>query len=139
MKFRLLKLFLLFAFVLSNAQENIFKSSDNPPNCKIIREGKFISSIYSPKVWYMIVKNDIQTEYFEDGKKYVKMKREFIADCQYKITIIEKSDENFPVNIGEVSYAKIVETKGNFIKIKYTDENIENGKEFEFLLEKINN
>ena len=80
-----------------------------------------------------------QYNLYENGKKNVKFKREFLNDCEYKITVIEKSDENFPVNIGDVSFVKIIETQCNFIKIKYTDENLNKEKEFEFVLEKLNN
>jgi hypothetical protein len=58
------------------AQENVFLEPDKEPNCEILKNGKFASTSYSTKEYYMIVKDGIQIEYIENGQ-YVKSKMEF--------------------------------------------------------------
>ena len=120
-------LFFLF-WNLSEAQENIFLEPDNEPNCKIMKNGKFASTIYSPKEYYMIVKDGIQTEYIENGQ-YVKSKMDFLNDCEYKSTIIEVTIPNYHIKAGDFLITKILQTQCEYIKVK----SIMLNKEHEFV------
>ncbi|CAH0336033.1 hypothetical protein FVB9288_01705 [Flavobacterium sp. CECT 9288] len=124
-------LFLLF-WNLSEAQENIFLEADKVPNCGIMKSGKFASTSYSPKEYYMIVKDGIQTEYVENGQ-YVKSKMEFLNDCEYKTTIIEVTIPNYFAKAGDFLTTKIIQTQCEYIKIK----SIMFDKEYEFVYVKM--
>jgi hypothetical protein len=58
---------------------------------------------------------------------------DFADDCSYKVTIIAKSDESYPVKLGEVMVNRILETDRNFLKL--TSEY--NNKTSEFILSKV--
>jgi len=111
-------LFLLFSSFLS-AQEHIFLEPDKVTNCGILKNGKFASINYSPKEYYMIVKDGIQTEYIENGQ-YVKSKMEFLNECEYKTTILEVTIPNYFAKVGDSLTTKILQTECEYIKIKST-------------------
>ncbi|KFF16056.1 hypothetical protein [Flavobacterium hydatis] len=125
-------LFLLFSNVLI-AQENIFLDPDKEPNCEELKNGKFASISYSPKEYYMIVKDGIQTEYLENGQ-YVKSKMEFLNDCEYKTTILEVTIPNYYAKVGDFLTTKILQTQCEYIKVRSTML----GKDYEFVFVKMN-
>nr|WP_315032242.1 hypothetical protein [uncultured Chryseobacterium sp.] len=99
------------------AQATEQKKPDNPPKCTHIKEGKFLRVSYPESVWYMVVKDNVQTEYFNNGKDYIKSTLVFVDDCNYKVTITEKSDPNDPAQIGDVFNNKIVATQDNLVRV----------------------
>ncbi|WP_034725408.1 hypothetical protein [Chryseobacterium sp. JM1] len=109
----------LFMVVFSQAksQSTTFDKPDQPAKCKSIREGKFLRANYPEEIWYMTVKNNIQTEYFNNGKDHIKSTLVFVDDCNYKAIVLEKSDKTDPVQIGDVFNNQIVETQDNSLKI----------------------
>ncbi len=128
------KIFFLLLFCnLINAQNNIFLDPDKIPNCNIMKNGKFASTSYSPKEYYMIVKDGIQIEYLENGQ-YVKSKMEFLNDCEYKTTILEVTIPDYFAKVGDFLTTKIIETQCEYIKLK----SIMFGKEYEFIYVKLN-
>lgn len=110
----------LFMVVFSQvkSQSTIFDKPDQPAKCKSIRDGKFLRANYPEEIWYMTVKNNIQTEYFNNGKDHIKSTLVFVDDCNYKAIVLEKSDKDDPVQIGDVFNNKIVETQDNSLKIQ---------------------
>ncbi|MDH6253945.1 hypothetical protein M2347_003672 [Chryseobacterium sp. H1D6B] len=126
-------LFLFIGFSKVKSQENAFLGTDNPAKCENIKEGKFLRVGYPVTEWVMTVKDNIQTEYYNDGKDYVKSRLEFVDDCHYKVIITAKSDENYPVKLGETVLNEITETDRNFIKLKSEY----NNKTFDVILNKI--
>lgn len=109
----------LFMVVFSQAksQSTTFDKPDQPAKCKNIRDGKFLRANYPEQIWYMTVKDNIQTEYFNNGKDHIKSTLVFVDDCNYKAIVLEKSDKNDPVQIGDVFNNQIVETQDNSLKI----------------------
>lgn len=116
-----LKLFplgLLFIGVSqTKAQKESPKKADNPIACKNIKEGKFMRANYPEAIYYMTIKDNVQTEYLNNGKDFIKSTLVFIDDCNYKAIVLEKSNESFPAKVGDVFNNKIVETYDNFVKI----------------------
>ncbi|WP_409415846.1 hypothetical protein [Flavobacterium sp. PS2] len=125
-------LFFLFSNILI-AQENIFLDPDKEPNCEELKNGKFASIGYSPKEYYMIVKDGIQTEYIENGQ-YVKSKMEFLNECEYKTTILEVTIPNYYAKVGDFLTTKILQTQCEYIKVKSTMFD----KDYEFVYVKMN-
>ncbi len=129
----LLIVFFCMGFSKLKSQQNMFLTSDNPTNCQIIKAGKFLRVDMPIDKWVMTVQDNIQTEYYNDGKDYVRSRLDFVDNCSYKVTIIGKSDENYPVKLGEVMVNRIIETDRNFLKL--TSEY--NNKTSEFILSKV--
>jgi hypothetical protein len=126
-------LFLVIFYNSVNAQNNIFLEPDKVPNCEMMKNGKFGSTNYDPKEYYMIVKNGIQTEYVSDGKYYVKSKMEFIKPCEYKTTILEITIPDYDKKVGEFLTTEILETQCEYVKVKSTMYS----KDYEFVLVKV--
>ena len=55
---------LLTAATQLHAQATEQKKPDNPPKCANIKEGKFTRPNYPEAIWYMTIKDNVQTEYF---------------------------------------------------------------------------
>ncbi|WP_153392641.1 hypothetical protein [Chryseobacterium vaccae] len=119
---KLIKVFcagiLMLAFSKAEAQSTDFSKPDKPAKCKSLKEGKFLRENYPEGIWYMTVKDNVQTEYFNNGKDFIKSTLVFVDDCNYKAIVIEKSDKNDPVQIGDVFSVKIMETQDNFLKVQ---------------------
>ncbi|MCT2564271.1 hypothetical protein [Chryseobacterium herbae] len=102
----------------AKSQKTAVGKLDQPVNCKNIREGKFLRPNYPEGIWYMTIKNNVQTEYFNNGKDYIKSTLVFVDDCNYKAIVLEKSDKNDPVQIGDVFNNQIVETQDNLLRVQ---------------------
>ena len=117
----LLKLFsvgiLLMTAIQIQAQTTEQKKPDNLAKCANIREGKFVRANYPEGIWYMTIKDNVQTEYFNNGKDFIKSTLVFIDDCNYKAIVMEKSDKNDPAQVGDVFNNKIVATQDNLLKV----------------------
>lgn len=109
---------LMLVFSQAKSQNTEFEKPDQPAKCKSIRAGKFLRANYPEGIFYMTIKDNVQTEYFNNGKDYIKSTLVFIDDCNYKSIVLEKSDKNDPVQIGDVFNNKIVETQDNLVKIQ---------------------
>ncbi|KMQ64994.1 hypothetical protein ACM46_12400 [Chryseobacterium angstadtii] len=109
----------LLVLVCSQAksQDTEFGKPDKPAKCKNIRSGKFLRANYPEGIWYMTIKGNTQTEYFNNGKDYIKSTLVFVDDCNYKVIVLEKSDKNDPMQVGDVVNNTIVETQDNLIKL----------------------
>ncbi|ASK29479.1 hypothetical protein CEY12_04885 [Chryseobacterium sp. T16E-39] len=124
---------LCLSFSQVKSQQNMFLTSDKPAKCQNIKTGKFVRIDAPIDEWVMVVQDNVQTEYYNNGKDYVKSRLDFVDDCSYKVTIIAKSNEDYPVKLGEVMVNRILETDRNFIKL--TSEY--NNKTSEFILSKV--
>ncbi|PRB04867.1 hypothetical protein CQ046_06200 [Chryseobacterium sp. MYb7] len=117
----LLKIFsagmLLAAAIQIQAQTAEQKKPDNPAKCANIKEGKFIRANYPESIWNMTIKDNVQTEYFNNGKDFIKSTLVFVDDCNYKAIVMEKSDKNDPAQVGDVFNNKIVATQDNLLKV----------------------
>jgi len=95
------------------------KSVDNPPKCSNIKEGTFLRSNYPKNLWYMTVKDNVQTEYYNDGKDFVKSTMVFIDNCNYKSIVLEnKNTQDDRIKVGDVFSNKIVATQDNYLKVE---------------------
>lgn len=101
----------------AQAQKTEEKKPDNPVKCANIKEGKFLRANYPEAIWHMTIKDNIQTEYFNNGSDYIKSTLVFVDDCNYKAIVIEKSDKNDPAQIGDVFNNKVVATQDNLLKV----------------------
>ncbi|WP_370900959.1 hypothetical protein [Chryseobacterium gossypii] len=106
-------------------QDMSLKNPDNPAKCKNIREGKFLRDNYPEGIWYMTIKDNVQTEYFNGGKDFIKSSIVFLDDCNYKTIVIEKTDKNDPTQIGDVVSNKVVQTEGDYLRIRSKVDNQE--------------
>lgn len=125
-------LFLMTA-VQVQAQKTEEKKPDNPAKCAHIREGRFLRANYPEAIWHMIIKDNVQTEYFNNGKDYIKSTLVFVDDCNYKAIVLEKSDKNDPAQIGDVFNNKVVATQDKLIKVSSKIE----GSEFDMVYIKV--
>lgn len=116
---------LMLAISKTKAQTADFSKPDKPAKCKNMKAGKFLRENYPEGIWYMTVKDNVQTEYFNNGKDFIKSALAFVDDCNYKAIVTEKSDKNDPVQVGDVFSVKIMETQGNFLKVQTKIENSE--------------
>lgn len=91
---------------------------DNPTKCANIKEGMFLRTNYPKNLWYMTVKDNVQTEYYNDGKDHIKSSMVFIDDCNYKLIVLEKTEKDNPIMVGDVLSNKVVATQDNYIKIQ---------------------
>ncbi|SIQ33160.1 hypothetical protein SAMN05880574_11069 [Chryseobacterium sp. RU37D] len=94
------------------------KPVDNPTKCSNIKEGIFLRTNYPKNLWYMTVKDNVQTEYYNEGKDYIKSSMVFIDDCNYKLIVIEKTDKDNTIKVGDVYTNKVVATQDSYIKIQ---------------------
>jgi hypothetical protein len=114
---------LMFIFSQAKSQKTAFDKPDQPAKCKNIRDGKFLRANYPEGIWHMTIKDNVQTEYFNNGKDYIKSTLVFVDDCNYKAIVLEQTQKNDPVQIGDVFNNKIVETQDNLLKIQSKIEN----------------
>lgn len=132
---KLLSMIVLFSgFSTIKAQDSTIKTPDKPANCKNIKSGKFLRDNYPEAIWYMTIEENVQTEYFNNGKDFIKSALVFVDDCNYKAIVLEKSDKSDPVQAGDVFNNKIVETEGNFLKVYSKIQN----EQIEMILVKVN-
>jgi exosome complex RNA-binding protein Csl4 len=108
---------LLMAATQVQAQVKDSKKADDPVKCTNLKEGQFLNANYPQEIWNMTIKNNIQTEYFNNGKDYIKSTLVFLDDCNYKTIVMEKSDKNDPIKIGDIFNSTIVSTQDNLIKV----------------------
>lgn len=134
------KIFSIGVFFLgasyANAQTKVTaknKPVDNPAKCANIKEGKFFRMNYPPNLWYMTVKDNIQTEYYNDGKDFIKLSMVFVGDCDYKLVVVEKSEKEHPIKVGDVLSNKVLATQDNYVKIQSKFEN----DTYDFVLVKV--
>ncbi|KQT23377.1 hypothetical protein ASG22_13470 [Chryseobacterium sp. Leaf405] len=109
------------------------KPLDNPIKCINIKEGTFLRINYPKNLWYMTVKDNIQTEYYNDGKDFIKSSMVFVDECNYKVIVLEKSEKENPVKVGDVYSNRIFASQDNFLRIESTM----NGDKYDLPLEKI--
>ncbi|UZT98540.1 hypothetical protein ODZ84_02925 [Chryseobacterium fluminis] len=109
------------------------KPVDSPAKCSNIKEGTFLRTNYPKNLWYMTVKNNVQTEFYNDGKDYIKSTVVFIDDCNYKVIVLEKTEQNNPIKVGDVYNNKVIATQDNYIKINSQL----NGEQFDLVLMKV--
>jgi len=93
------------------------KPVDNPTKCANIKEGTFLRINYPKNLWYMTIKDNVQTEYYNDGKEYVKSSLVFLDDCNYKAMVLEVKG-NDRIKVDDVFTNKIIATQDNYIKIQ---------------------
>ncbi|MBB4805598.1 hypothetical protein HNP38_000870 [Chryseobacterium defluvii] len=117
----------------AKAQSTPFKSPDKTVQCKNIKEGKFLRNGYPEEIWYMTVKDNVQTEYFNGGKNFIKSTLVFVDDCNYKAIVMEKTVKSTPIQIGDVFNNTITETEKNALKIQSKIDK----KQFELVLVKV--
>ncbi len=94
------------------------KQVDNPTKCSNIKEGTFLRTNYPKNLWYMTVKDNVQTEYYNGGKDYIKSSMVFLDDCNYKLIVLEKTGTDATIKVGDVYSNKVVATQDNYIKIQ---------------------
>lgn len=114
---------LMLVFSEAKSQKTVFDKPDQPAKCKNIRDGKFLRVNYPAGIWYMTIKDNIQTEYLNNGKDFIKSTLVFVDDCNYKVIVLEKSDKSNPLQVGDVFNNKIVETQDNLLKVQSKIEN----------------
>ncbi|REC76397.1 hypothetical protein DRF60_13590 [Chryseobacterium elymi] len=110
-------------FSQAKSQKTAFDNPDQPAKCKNIREGKFLRPNYPEGIWYMTIKDNIQTEYFNNGKDYIKSTLVFVDDCNYKAIVLDNTANDDRIHIGDVFSNKIVETQDNALKVHTKIEN----------------
>lgn len=94
------------------------KPVDNPAKCSNIKEGTFLRTNYPQNLWYMTTKDNVQTEYSNDGKDYVKSSMVFLDDCNYKLMVLEVKGDDQRIKVDDVFTNKVVATKDNYLKIQ---------------------
>ena len=115
-------------------QETVQKKPvDSPAKCSNIKEGTFLRTNYPKNLWYMTVKNNVQTEFYNDGKDYIKSTVVFVDDCNYKVIVLEKTEQNNPIKVGDVYNNEVIATQDNYIKINSQL----NGEQFDLVLMKV--
>ncbi len=137
------QLALIFLFVIclstkSQAQVHWLINKDSSANCNLLRIGKFVNKETDSKATkgYTIefTENEI-IEKIDDGKYFVKSKVIFTSPCNYILTILETTAEQYKTLIGTNINVEIVETAtiDNLVKIRSKH----NGEWQNFVLEKI--
>jgi hypothetical protein len=106
--------------------------ADNPTKCANIKEGTFLRINYPKNLWYMTVKDNVQTEFYNDGKEYVKSSMVFLDDCTYKAMVTEVKDYD-RIKVDDVFTNKIIATQDNYIKVQSQIA----GDKYDFILVKV--
>ena len=65
----------------------------------------------------MTIKDNVQTEYFNNGKDFIKSTLVLWMTAIIKQSYWRKSDKNDPAQIGDVFNNKIVATQDNILKV----------------------
>jgi len=94
------------------------KQIDNPTKCANIKEGTFLRTNYPKNLWYMTVKDNIQTEYYNNGKDFIKSSMVFVDNCNYKLMVLEVKGEDKRIKVDDVFTNKVIATQDNYIKIE---------------------
>jgi hypothetical protein len=71
----------------------------------------------------MTIKDNIQTEYLNNGKDFIKSTLVFVDDCNYKAIVLDMTANDNRIHIGDVFSNKIVETQDNALKVHTKVEN----------------
>ncbi|SDR08183.1 hypothetical protein SAMN05421664_3447 [Chryseobacterium soldanellicola] len=108
------------------------KPADNPTKCTNIKEGTFLRINYPKNLWYMTIKDNVQTEYYNDGKEYVKSSLVFLDDCNYKAVVIDVKG-NDRIKVDDVFTNKVIATRDSYIKIQSQIA----GDKYDFILVKV--
>lgn len=114
---------LMLAFSQAKSQNTEFEKPDQPAKCKNIRGGKFLRANYPEGIWYMTIKDNIQTEYLNNGKDFIKSTLVFVDDCNYKAIVLDMTTKDGRIRVGDVFSNKIVETQDNALKVHTRIEN----------------
>ncbi|WP_326983730.1 hypothetical protein VUJ46_04075 [Chryseobacterium sp. MYb264] len=109
------------------------KPVDNPTKCSNIKEGTFLRTNYPKNLWYMTIKDNVHTEYYNDGKDFIKSSVVFVDECNYKVIVLEKTEKDNPIKVGDVVSNKVVATQDNLIKINSQL----NGESFDLVIMKV--
>ncbi len=122
----------LFAFIFlvycsqSNAQTDYMQNPDVKPKCENIKSGTFMSLEVPEEEWTMVIDKDIQTEYFDNGKNFIKAKMHFETEnpCKYHLVVTENTDPSNGILKGTVYHNTILQTELNMIRIKSENDEV---------------
>lgn len=86
----------------------------------MIKEGTFVSNVYPASEWTMTVHKEIQTELYDNGKKFVKIIQHFndANPCQYELVVLEDADPDNGISPGDHFVNTIIATQGDLIQLK---------------------
>ncbi|MCW3161869.1 hypothetical protein [Chryseobacterium oryctis] len=135
---KLLNLLAIVCFSLAfsqskTTQKQAEKPLDNPTKCSNIKEGTFLRINYPKNLWYMTVKDNVQTEFYNDGKDFIKSTMVFVDDCTYKSIVLDVQGKDIRIKVDDVFTNKIVATQDNYIKIQSQI----SGDKYNFVLVKV--
>ena len=105
-----------FYFLLAFAGLGIL-SSFSPENCSFLKNNSFEYKVGSKNV-LVVFSDEDYVEYHENKKYFIKSEVEWLADCEYNLTIQESTLPKFPFRVGTVMHIKIDRVKGK--KVYYT-------------------
>ena len=102
------------------AQDYAFVNPDAETKCELIKEGTFLSTTHKEIEWNMVANKNTQTEFYDNGKQFIKAIQNFDTKnpCKYELIVSETSDQFSGVLKGDKIKIEILYTEGNFIRIK---------------------
>lgn len=92
---------------------------------------KYLES--SDSTAYFVITDSSHTEYFGNGRYYIKSERTWISDCRFTLRMLSSTIPDFPFKPGDVMLVSINKTEGDIIY--YTSE--VNGKKWETSVRKL--
>lgn len=120
-----------FSLILLLISIRIF--SFGQTDCSIMKTGTFKYMEAEDTTAYFVITPTSHTEFYANGKYYIKSKMKWLNDCEYKLTMTAITIPEFPFKPGEEMKVKITEVEGNLVH--YTSE--VNGRKWETYVTKL--
>ena len=109
MQIMILSVLLILLNGISNAQ-NSLKS-----DCSIMKSGKFKYLEAQDTSAFFEITDTSHTEYYNNGKYYIKSEMSWISDCQYSMKMLENTIPEFPFKPGDVMLVTIKRVDNDII------------------------
>lgn len=82
-------------------------------NCDTLHTGTFLYLDVNDKEVYVVIQDDIHTEYYDYGKFFIQSKLEWTDNCGYIATLEKSSLPNFPAKKGDKMITRFIRTEDN--------------------------
>ena len=105
---------ILFSVIIFSIM-SFYVNSDS--GCKILHSGTFKYANTVPEI-KVVIKGNKHTEYYENGKYFIKSTLNWTNECEYDMTMTEITIPDFPYKTGDVMNVKINKVINN--EIYYT-------------------
>ena len=103
-------------FIVLFFSGNLFGQID----CDTLHSGTFVYLDANDEEVYIVIKDDIHTEYYDYGKFTVRAKLEWTDNCSYIATLEKSTVPSFPAKKGDKMVTRFIRTEENKVTYEST-------------------